>query len=42
VADSPFDETPQRINWFLTILYNLLLAAAVAACLWALLKILTR
>ena len=42
VADSPFDETPQRINWFLTILYNLLLAAAVAACVPALLKILTR
>ena len=35
----PFNNAPQRINWVLTVLYNLLVVAAVAALLLALVKL---
>ena len=34
VSASPMDNTPQRINWVLTVLYNLLVLALLAATLY--------
>lgn len=33
VSDSPFDNSPQKVNIFLTILFNLVILAAVLGCL---------
>ena len=35
VQDSPFNNAPQRVNWPLTLLFNLLLLLLTAASLWA-------
>ena len=42
VAETPFDETPQRVDLFLTILYNLLLLALAAGVVALLIKQLKR
>jgi hypothetical protein len=38
----PFNNAPQRINWVLTVLYNLLVLAVVAALVLALVKLFTK
>ena len=42
VSDSPFDPAPQRIDWLLTVLYNLLVLALIGAALGQWLKYLKR
>lgn len=42
VAETPFNNAPQKINWVLTVLYNLLVLAVVAALVLALVKLFRR
>ena len=42
VSDSPFDETPQKVNWWLTILFNLLLLALGVGTTYLLIKLFRR